>query len=100
PIPPCSSPFPYTTLFRSVVAGHHDHLHVVAVDEQLADLAGEVAHLLEAPGTVRVAARVTEVDEVLVGQQVDQGPGDGETAEPARSEEHTSELQSRFDLVC
>src|SRR5207249_11825952 len=24
----------------------------------------------------------------------------GDTAEPYRSEEHTSELQSRFDLVC
>src|SRR5437868_11499734 len=29
-----------------------------------------------------------------------QASPDGQSAKPVRSEEHTSELQSRFDLVC
>ena len=68
---------------RRVVAGDHDHLHVVAIDEQLGDLAGEFAHLFERSRPVWIAARVTEVDEILVGQQVDEGPGDGQAPEPA-----------------
>src|SRR5207249_11108202 len=71
PPPPTSTLFPYTTLFRSV-AGHHDQ--------------GEHLALVSlAPADIAVA---------LDGR--DQGSG----AKPQRSEEHTSELQSRFDLVC
>src|SRR5258707_11958062 len=68
--PPRSTLFPYTTLFRS---GHRrGHLRDVA------HLAGEVRR-----------HRVDVVGEVL--------PGPGH---PGRSEEHTSELQSRQYLVC
>src|SRR5699024_1307400 len=35
-----------------------------------------------------------------VGSTVYYGPGAGELPTASRSEEHTSELQSRFDLVC
>src|SRR5439155_22943822 len=59
---------------RRVVAGDDHHLHVVAGDEEVGDLAGEIAHLFERPGTVGIAPRVAEVDDVLVGQEVDQGP--------------------------
>src|SRR5699024_11295384 len=61
PRPPGSPLFPYTTLFRSLLAHHR------GVEEVLADKAAE---------------RGPEL--VLL---------------PPRSEEHTSELQSRFDLV-
>src|SRR3712207_8837913 len=72
--PPRSTLFPYTTLFRS------------------ADLAvgGQAAprHLGDRPGLVDQGRRRGQ----LAGEQVDDGPG--------RSEEHTSELQSRHYLVC
>src|SRR5690349_22190281 len=69
--PPRSTLFPYTTLFRSTIA-----------DEQ-----GEVMHL------ARLARLQHETDtraRALPDQMMMQ----------ARSEEHTSELQSRRDLVC
>src|SRR3712207_8993658 len=76
--PPRSTLFPYTTLFRSVVRKHPLHRPLddaVGVGAQLvADVDG-----LEA----------TRVAGVPVGHLV-----------VARSEEHTSELQSRQYLVC
>src|SRR3712207_7344441 len=69
--PPRSTLFPYTTLFRSV----HAHRSSVGGGEWL-DLAGQRV----------VQAKVGHV-----------GRGSGCSA---RSEEHTSELQSRQYLVC
>src|SRR3989442_12022019 len=72
--PPRSTLFPYTTLFRSV-------------DEQLGD-----------------AAALVEVEEdALAGRAEREHPVDavpGEEVDVRRSEEHTSELQSRPHLVC
>src|SRR5689334_19735280 len=67
-LPPRSTLFPYTTLFRSAVRG----------DDAVA-LLGERLH--------------ADDDRLLP---------DVEVAEPAdqRSEEHTSELQSQFHIVC
>src|SRR3712207_7220153 len=78
--PPRSTLFPYTTLFRSV-AGNHDYLawrYVVGagVGEQYL-LSERVRHRF-APGT-----RVSPL-----------------RRRRPRSEEHTSELQSRQYLVC
>src|SRR3712207_7640194 len=78
--PPRSTLFPYTTLFRS------------ALEEADVPLVHDLHRALPAqqpPGRVRA-----EVEEVVRG---------GALAEPrlrARSEEHTSELQSRQYLVC
>src|SRR5438067_10384069 len=58
-LPPRSTLFPYTTLFRSVI--YVDKQAMVVAYEDIFDRAGELWK---------------------------------------RSEEHTSELQSRFDLVC
>src|SRR3712207_8802624 len=73
--PPRSTLFPYTTLFRSgpVAVGEH------AVDDRAVELV-EVAQLVEVGGDRSVG----QVGHVL----------------KARSEEHTSELQSRQYLVC
>src|SRR3712207_7072785 len=75
--PPRSTLFPYTTLFRSRLAVD-EHVQV-AVDAQrlvvLADL---------------VVLRHVRVEVVLPGEPAPRG----------RSEEHTSELQSRQYLVC
>src|SRR2546422_4987746 len=76
--PPRSTLFPYTTLFRSheLRTLRRKHGHACRDDEQLRDLhadaIGEKGH------------RLFATDE------------DGQS----RSEEHTSELQSRLHLVC
>src|SRR5438067_6165268 len=73
--PPRSTLFPYTTLFRSSDAGligHHDH---------------EISRAAKTLHALRRAR--PQVDPIGLGVRA-----------AFRSEEHTSELQSRFDLVC
>src|SRR5438067_9130082 len=79
--PPRSPLFPYTTLFRSDI---RDRIHVARV--------GAVAPRAEVlqRHVGGVAARRVEARRRRLGGHRDQ----------LRSEEHTSELQSRFDLVC
>src|SRR3712207_6950834 len=73
--PPRSTLFPYTTLFRSL--GHRPGEVLVGVDRENA---------------VQVQAGVhVDVDDPGVGVRA---------AHEGRSEEHTSELQSRQYLVC
>src|SRR3712207_9498908 len=96
--PPRSTLFPYTTLFRSVAVGHVGG----RIDRQALRR--------------RQEARV-EIRRSVVADLVPDGKGDAEEALPAdapvagqavdpvlepqlRSEEHTSELQSRQYLVC
>src|SRR3712207_6987850 len=77
--PPRSTLFPYTTLFRS----GHGH-----------GLAG-------AAGALPLVAQ--ELVHVAVVEELGEAVGDGELAQALvghRSEEHTSELQSRQYLVC
>src|SRR3712207_6948052 len=78
--PPRSTLFPYTTLFRSGVR---------AVLEQLGHDAGDVRR-----GHRRAADRVERGDVGQARAVARVEPGG------ARSEEHTSELQSRQYLVC
>src|SRR3712207_6985588 len=81
--PPRSTLFPYTTLFRS-----YFDTHAHAVPEGVFRL---LEHVIERAGPVPV---VLERDDVF--------PTFGEIAAELdrRSEEHTSELQSRQYLVC
>src|SRR3712207_8525210 len=85
--PPRSTLFPYTTLFRSWLDGL-----VVVGDEATAEamfwLLERAKLVVEGAGAVGVAA--------LLGGEVRPAPR-GTTV---RSEEHTSELQSRQYLVC
>src|SRR3712207_7007370 len=88
--PPRSTLFPYTTLVRSVEGDRAAGVR--------ADLG--VGHVL-AVGEVRVtAARTQRLD--LLRAEPDQHRGGVGLPVPARhrSEEHTSELQSRQYLVC
>src|SRR2546428_5795145 len=80
--PPRSTLFPYTTLFRSM-----DTREFQLVSDQglVQDLQEEPHHL----GRFRVC--IADDQAVAVTTK----PGD-----LGRSEEHTSELQSRSDLVC
>src|SRR5690242_21190411 len=78
--PPRSTLFPYTTLFRSI-RGHET--------DRLAALATELG---------KVGAAVTEFRD---GLRIEPRPLHGASFETyARSEEHTSELQSHVNLVC
>src|SRR5689334_23443016 len=70
--PPRSTLFPYTTLFRSHFADTRDTLCYATNDNQTA-----VTGMLETPADLAI---------VVGGYN--------------RSEEHTSELQSQFHLVC
>src|SRR3712207_7071377 len=78
--PPRSTLFPYTTLFRSV-------------DVELA--AGLAAVAADVPPQPLPEAR----PRFGIGQGA-AAVGDGAAVQPERSEEHTSELQSRQYLVC
>src|SRR5690606_40210432 len=94
PPPPRSAPFPYTTLFRS--AGLEPHLQVDfhAGGQPVRPLllhAGEHA-LVEVALLREHVHRPVPVDEAI-GHHVAH-------VVAARSEEHTSELQSRENLVC
>src|SRR5207249_10771840 len=85
--------FPYTTLFRSVPA-------VADHERPLADRGREAVHL---DRVARAGAEIVERDAHLPrpGDRLPLGAGDlAQLAQHPRSEEHTSELQSRFDLVC
>src|SRR5256885_4024560 len=74
--PPRSTLFPYTTLFRSRRPGQHDNR-----DQQV------------------ISARKLAIERIEVN--VDEMPGiENDDRRQARSEEHTSELQSPCNLVC
>src|SRR5690606_41352394 len=95
PLPPASPLFPYTTLFRSDLGleakldAEFPRPLLQDVQEALARDAGEAV----AAGAHDVALEV-DVDVVPVLEGVLNRGG------ALRSEEHTSELQSRENLVC
>src|SRR5438309_5124577 len=76
PRPPRSTLFPYTTLFRSQTL-----FFSATMPGAIAELAQQ---MLRDPSKVAVTPTATTVESV----------------EQRRSEEHTSELQSQFHLVC
>src|SRR5699024_12794143 len=85
---PRSTLFPYTTLFRSGTVGLKDNT---------APELNSAVYALENEGDSKTDQIVLTFNETV------QNPdNDDFTVEinGARSEEHTSELQSRFDLVC
>src|SRR5690606_39931379 len=94
---PLSTLFPYTTLFRSTVDLRIDYLRPVpGVD------------LYVTARTLKVGYSIARVDVEIRGAQtaclaVGRGTFSTQVSrsqEVARSEEHTSELQSRENLVC
>src|SRR5689334_24783603 len=92
---PTSTLFPYTTLFRSLV-----------VDRRL----DERADVVEQAALVQVGVVVVDLARALrredheavlrVDLREELVDGRVDDALAARSEEHTSELQSQFHLVC
>src|SRR5207248_10247088 len=92
--PPRSTLFPYTTLFRS--HGNVDALEAVLADAEAVDvdrwlLGGDYG--TPSPHPLETLARLRELPDATWIR------GNGERW-LLRSEEHTSELQSPYDLVC
>src|SRR2546422_5858224 len=83
--PPRSTLFPYTTLFRSL----HVHEPVVTID---------LDRDARQPQGVQGGALIAVVEFPPVGN--DTHVHNQRAALDTRSEEHTSELQSRLHLVC
>src|SRR5256885_11287824 len=85
--PPRSTLFPYTTLFRSVMTPEHSHLYIITSDvrSQRQPPAPRPANGRPAAATPLLGNRGHPARDCDVG---------------ARSEEHTSELQSPCNLVC
>src|SRR2546429_3542599 len=81
--PPRSTLFPYTTLFRSAAERHGPLIRRPRrpAHQQVIDLRGGLAAAVQRRGQLR--------EQVRVAGGLEQ-----------RSEEHTSELQSRLPLVC
>src|SRR5207249_9563023 len=86
--PPCPTLFPYTTLFRSL------RLQPRRFDVRVQPERGRI-RTLHVAGRRGGIARVEQLRGPRDRPERDHG-SDGRD----RSEEHTSELQSRFDLVC
>src|SRR5947207_6841470 len=87
-LPPVSTLFPYTTLFRSVLALLRQETPVI-------------------PPFVVLMLPATPADRLRAARQSSEGFARGVTrmshappTAPRRSEKHTSELQSHSDLVC
>src|SRR5690554_7173355 len=92
--PPISPLFPYTTLFRSDIVG---------------DLGDQGSYWIGFFGVGQIPVSVGPTDDPAtlkragareLGSANYASTADGTTAQKSRSEEHTSELQSRPHLVC
>src|SRR5699024_12507937 len=89
PAPPATTLPPYTTLFRSG-PGHLTVVPLVPDHHLVGD--AELGDLLPHHDRPALLVRLPDLHALVGVGLVDQGFD--------RSEEHTSELQSRFDLVC
>src|SRR2546430_7544142 len=84
--PPRSTLFPYTTLFRSPVARVSDPIAIQATPDGAA--------------CGFYGAGLVELLRLLVGYEGAMLHVACNSTSPARSEEHTSELQSQSNIVC
>src|SRR3712207_9031965 len=96
--PPRSTLFPYTTLFRSEQAHTFERLLVGDTWQSSPEAEVVVGRLFVEPREA-VGYLIGVADEVSLPQQVF-GPDRLRLGLTPRSEEHTSELQSRQYLVC
>src|SRR5438094_3451783 len=85
--PPRSTLFPYTTLFRSDVRA--------CTCAGLSDLGPSAAEAIPA-----VVTCLKETNHAVFSSALNAVSSMREQGLPTRSEEHTSELQSPYDLVC
>src|SRR5690606_40109853 len=94
PVPPL---FPYTTLFRSWASSlgmrhHFQHYAPLGMTNKVFNLTSGRADMFD---TAHASSSGGEAAQVMTRRQ-----SGGVTQMAKRSEEHTSELQSRENLVC
>src|SRR3712207_9370233 len=96
--PPRSTLFPYTTLFRSLVARADDRVTLLRqpADEPVGELPHTLGDHADADGREQLHRRLQRQQPGDVMAAALEAAGVG----AERSEEHTSELQSRQYLVC
>src|SRR5689334_24348246 len=85
--PPRSTLFPYTTLFRSSGLSREMQEKLIKIRPRT------LGHASRIPGVTPAAVSLVNVYIEIQAKRRDQ-------AAVIRSEEHTSELQSQFHLVC
>src|SRR5699024_11498615 len=96
PNQPKTTLFPYTTLFRSEKGKNQNHMS----DEDVSKIL-ETYRNRETVDKYSYVATREEIEENEYNLNIPRYVDTFEEEEPVdRSEEHTSELQSRFDLVC
>src|SRR3712207_8319097 len=93
--PPRSTLFPYTTLFRSRALQQAGLITYEYGRVTVRDRAGLARAACEGYAVIQ-----REFDRLLGGRAVPSVLGEGHAAAGGRSEEHTSELQSRQYLLC
>src|SRR5699024_12041673 len=87
-------PFPYTTLFRSVYV-------IIPIAGVFIAFFAVVDLIAVATGREPAYPEIDEGEEPIHMEQLaGHDPAHPDAISPERSEEHTSELQSRFELVC
>src|SRR5206468_11915784 len=97
--PPSRSPlFPYTTLFRSARFGH-THSHHPLTRHHPPGI-GSKNKLMAAKPYILITGGAGFIGSHLVERVLANGKAVTVIDDCSRSEEHTSELQSRSDLVC
>src|SRR3712207_9593212 len=96
--PPRSTLFPYTTLFRSTIGELRQLLRCWRIQEQDRGQAREGRHLHGGGRPCKVVP--IERQQRTVRKRARRGHAAVSKACARRSEEHTSELQSRQYLVC
>src|SRR2546428_6477075 len=93
--PPRSTLFPYTTLFRSAPSPAGRKILILDDDADLLDAYRELLSRLPSRPEVHTANSAARAFALLESE-----PFAVSVEQVGRSEEHTSELQSRSDLVC
>src|SRR5207249_12072153 len=96
--PPRPTLFPYTTLFRSLVPEVGRQLPRLDVDSRIGETETALGKRRSLLPALQHACDVRAARALGAGEHRIVTPVESYAA--TRSEEHTSELQSRFDLVC
>src|SRR3712207_7217629 len=91
--PPRSTLFPYTTLFRSIARPGNQTGPVRKLNDEITALKAQKQELEQQIAQLEQQAQMMNQELAQIEQEIQQ-------LEQQRSEEHTSELQSRQYLVC
>src|SRR5690606_40066359 len=91
--------FPYTTLFRSCLVEQRVERHEAPRDHENQDVKDQIR------AAEPILAQQTDIErlgqtEIRIQQRLESDAHGGRGKQERRSEEHTSELQSRENLVC